>query len=56
MQIPKKAVLKFGVNEDTKVPLKFPCVILKNVHVFPGSPVFLKKSFGSLHKVIILIT
>lgn len=51
LQIPKKAILKFGINKATSLPLNFPCVILENVYVFPGSPVFLKTGFGSLYKV-----
>ncbi|OXU26627.1 hypothetical protein TSAR_012425 [Trichomalopsis sarcophagae] len=50
--IPKKAVLKFGINKATSLPLNFPCVILNNVYVFPGSPVFLQAGFGSLYKVL----
>ncbi|XP_058797357.1 FAD synthase-like [Phymastichus coffea] len=50
--IPKKAILKFGINKTTSVPLNFPCVILENVYVFPGSPVFLQTGFGSLYKIL----
>ncbi|XP_033219747.1 FAD synthase-like [Belonocnema kinseyi] len=46
--IPKEASLHFGKNEETGRPLTYPCVTLKNVFVFPGSPNFLKGSFGSL--------
>ncbi|KAL7288926.1 hypothetical protein TKK_0016892 [Trichogramma kaykai] len=51
-EIPKRAVLKFGINEATKLPHNFPCVILENVYVFPGSPIFLERGFGSLCKVL----
>ncbi|KAJ8683056.1 hypothetical protein QAD02_018848 [Eretmocerus hayati] len=51
-EIPTKAILKFGINKDTSLPLHFPCVILENVYVFPGSPIFLEKGFGSLYKVL----
>ena len=52
-QIPKEASLNFGVNQETGQPLNYPCVTLKNVYVFPGSPNFLKGSFGALCKVFI---
>ncbi|KAL0111642.1 hypothetical protein PUN28_013079 [Cardiocondyla obscurior] len=42
-QIPQKASLKFGLNT-------YPYITLENVHVFPGSPAFLKKSFQSLYE------
>ncbi|XP_014211848.1 FAD synthase-like [Copidosoma floridanum] len=50
--IPKRAVLKFGVHKDTCLPLNFPCVILKNVYVFPGSPVYLQIGFESLYRIL----
>lgn len=46
--IPKEAALYFGVNHETGRPLAYPCIKLKNVCVFPGSPNFLRGSFGSL--------
>lgn len=46
--IPKEASLHFGINQETGRPLAYPCVTLKNVFVFPGSPNFLRGSFGSL--------
>ncbi|XP_043469196.1 FAD synthase-like [Leptopilina heterotoma] len=47
--IPKEASLYFGVNHETGRPLAYPCIKLKNVCVFPGSPNFLRGSFGSLY-------
>ncbi|XP_023290065.1 FAD synthase isoform X2 [Orussus abietinus] len=48
--IPKDAELKFGHSLKTGKKLRFPCVTLKNVYVFPGSPWFFEESFGSLYK------
>ncbi|KAK2584203.1 hypothetical protein KPH14_006624 [Odynerus spinipes] len=44
--VPTKASLIFG-KEHT---LMYPCVTLKNVYVFPGSPHFFEKAFGKLCK------
>ncbi|XP_015118644.1 FAD synthase [Diachasma alloeum] len=46
--VPRKAVLRFGKNQETGEALKFPCVNVENVYVFPGSPVYLEKLFKSL--------
>ncbi|XP_043269556.1 FAD synthase-like [Venturia canescens] len=48
--IPKKATLKFGIDPKTGNSTNYPCIAMKNVYVFPGSPVFLECSFGSLYK------
>ncbi|XP_034940946.1 FAD synthase-like [Chelonus insularis] len=48
--IPSSAVLKFGKNDKTGEVLKFPCVNVKNVYVFPGSPIYLEPLFYSLCK------
>lgn len=47
-KIPRKAILRFGVNGKTGQKLTYPRVTLGNVYVFPGSPTFLEKSFESL--------
>lgn len=52
LQIPRNSQLHFGSNEKTGERLNYPCVQIKNVFVFPGSPHFLRSSFGSLCKVI----
>ncbi|KAL2726675.1 FAD synthase-like [Vespula squamosa] len=44
--IPTKASLIFGKEDN----LKYPCVTLENVYIFPGSPIFFEKSFGILCK------
>lgn len=52
-QIPQKASLKFGLNTNTSKPNIYPYVVLENVYVFPGSPVFLEKSFQSLYEELL---
>ncbi|CAD6216862.1 GSCOCG00012894001-RA-CDS, partial [Cotesia congregata] len=49
--IPKTAVLKFGKNDQGDL-LKFPCVNVENVYVFPGSPIYFEPLFKSLCKEI----
>ncbi|KAI4482998.1 hypothetical protein M0802_013518 [Mischocyttarus mexicanus] len=44
--IPKKASLIFGKRNS----VRYPCVVLENVYIFPGSPIFFEKSFGILYK------
>ncbi|XP_015177323.1 PREDICTED: FAD synthase-like isoform X2 [Polistes dominula] len=44
--IPTKASLIFGRRKS----VRYPCVTLENVYIFPGSPIFFEKSFGILHK------
>lgn len=48
--IPASASLKFGGSNETGRTLSYPCVNVKNVYVFPGSPIFLQKSFGNVYK------
>ncbi|KAG9435973.1 FAD synthase [Apis mellifera carnica] len=48
--IPTKAVLKFGKDEVTGRMLTYPYVIIENVYIFPGSPIFFEKSFQTLCK------
>ncbi|PBC32441.1 FAD synthetase [Apis cerana cerana] len=48
--IPTKSVLKFGKDEVTGKMLTYPYVIIENVYIFPGSPVFFEKSFQTLCK------
>ncbi|XP_071651115.1 FAD synthase isoform X3 [Temnothorax longispinosus] len=50
-QIPEKASLKFGLN--TNKPNSFPYITLENIYVFPGSPVFLEKSFQNLYEELL---
>lgn len=50
-KIPQKAFLNFGLNSSTAKPNAYPYIVLENVYVFPGSPVFFQKSFQSLYKV-----
>ncbi|XP_074102839.1 FAD synthase isoform X2 [Cotesia typhae] len=49
--IPKTATLKFGKNDQGEL-LKFPCVNVENVYVFPGSPIYFEPLFKSLCKEI----
>ncbi|KAH0567380.1 FAD synthase-like [Cotesia glomerata] len=49
--IPKIANLKFGKNDQGQL-LKFPCVNVENVYVFPGSPIYFEPLFKSLCKEI----
>lgn len=51
-QIPKKASLKFNLNTRTGKPNAYPYIVLENVYVFPGSPVFFERSFQGLYEVI----
>lgn len=51
-RIPRKASLKFGLNPSTGKPNTYPYIVLENVYVFPGSPVFFEKSFQSLYQVV----
>lgn len=44
--VPTKSSLIFGKENS----LRYPCVTLGNVYVFPGTPKFFKKSFGNLCK------
>ncbi|CAK9798594.1 FAD synthase [Anthophora quadrimaculata] len=48
--IPTKCVLKFGVDEATGQPLVHPYVIMANIYMFPGSPMFFENSFRALCK------
>ncbi|XP_034175672.2 FAD synthase [Osmia lignaria lignaria] len=48
--VPTRSVLKFGKNEVTGKSLRYPCVIMEKVHIFPGSPVFFQPSFQALCK------
>jgi len=50
-QIPQKASLKFGLN--TSKANIFPYIAVENVYVFPGSPVFLEKSFQNLYEELL---
>lgn len=52
-QIPKKASLKFNLNMCTGRPNAYPYIVLENVYVFPGSPVFFERSFQGLYEVIL---
>ncbi|XP_011879198.1 PREDICTED: FAD synthase-like [Vollenhovia emeryi] len=52
-QIPQKASLKFGLHTNERKPNIFPYITLENVYVFPGSPVFLKKSFQNLYEELL---
>ncbi|KAL6440882.1 hypothetical protein ACFW04_003359 [Cataglyphis niger] len=52
-RIPRKASLKFGLNPSTGKPNTYPYIVLENVYVFPGSPVFLEKSFQSLYQELL---
>ncbi|GAB1864348.1 FAD synthetase [Camponotus japonicus] len=55
-QIPQKASLKFSLNPSTGKPNTYPYVVLENVYVFPGSPVFFEKSFQSLYQELLSIS
>ncbi|XP_076291523.1 FAD synthase isoform X2 [Lasioglossum baleicum] len=48
--IPTKSVLKFCVNPATGEAFPYPCIELRNVFVFPGSPMFFESSFQALCK------
>ncbi|CAK9828810.1 FAD synthase [Anthophora retusa] len=48
--IPTKCVLKFGVDEATGQPLVHPYVIIANIYMFPGSPMFFENLFRALCK------
>ncbi|XP_017760380.1 PREDICTED: FAD synthase-like [Eufriesea mexicana] len=48
--IPTKSVLKFGTNKVTGEKLAYPCVVIQNVYIFPGSPMFFETSFQALCK------
>ncbi|XP_039304115.1 FAD synthase isoform X2 [Solenopsis invicta] len=52
-QIPQKASLKFGLNTGTSKPNIYPYIVLGNVYVFPGSPVFLEKAFQNLYEELL---
>lgn len=54
-QIPQKASLKFGSNTNISKQNIYPYITLENVYVFPGSPIFLEKSFQSLYEVNVLV-
>lgn len=54
-QIPQKASLKFGLNPSTGKLNTYPYIVLENVYVFPGSPVFFENSFQSLYQVNVLM-
>ncbi|XP_008554333.1 FAD synthase [Microplitis demolitor] len=45
--IPKKATLKFGKSNSGEL-LKFPCVNVDNVYIFPGSPIYFEPLFKNL--------
>lgn len=48
--IPTKATLGFGKDRATGEALPYPCIVMRNVYVFPGSPLYLEKSFRALHE------
>ncbi|KOC62597.1 FAD synthase [Habropoda laboriosa] len=48
--IPTKCVLKFGINETTGQALVYPCVVIANVYIFPGSPMFFENLFLAVCK------
>ncbi|XP_053982062.1 FAD synthase-like [Hylaeus volcanicus] len=48
--VPTKSELKFGINEATGQPFPYPCIVMRNVFVFPGSPKFFESSFQALCK------
>lgn len=52
-QIPQKAFLKFSLNTNINNPNIYPYIVLENVYVFPGSPVYLEKSFQSLYEELL---
>lgn len=54
-QIPQKAFLKFGSNPNMEKAITYLYIVLENVYVFPGSPVFFEKSFQNLYKVNVLM-
>ncbi|EFN82881.1 FAD synthetase [Harpegnathos saltator] len=54
--IPKKASLKFNLNTRTGKPNAYPYIVLENVYVFPGSPVFFERSFQGLYEDLLSTT
>ncbi|XP_014481204.1 PREDICTED: FAD synthase-like isoform X2 [Dinoponera quadriceps] len=54
--IPKKASLKFNLNVRTGKPNAYPYIVLENVYVFPGSPVFFERSFRGLYEDLLSTT
>ncbi|KMQ86024.1 fad synthetase [Lasius niger] len=52
-QIPQKASLKFGSNPSMEKAITYLYIVLENVYVFPGSPVFFEKSFQNLYKELL---
>ncbi|XP_043265070.1 FAD synthase-like isoform X1 [Colletes gigas] len=48
--VPTKSVLKFGINETTGQAFPYPCIVMENVFVFPGSPRFFESNFQALCK------
>ncbi|XP_032678874.1 FAD synthase-like isoform X2 [Odontomachus brunneus] len=54
--IPKKATLKFNLNIRTGKPNAYPYIVLENVYVFPGSPIFFERSFQGLYEDLLSVT
>ncbi|KAL6254951.1 hypothetical protein P5V15_014293 [Pogonomyrmex californicus] len=52
-QIPQKASLKFGLNTNINKPNIYPYIVMENVYVFPGSPVFFEISFQRLYEELL---
>ncbi|XP_076634104.1 FAD synthase isoform X2 [Colletes latitarsis] len=48
--VPTKSVLKFGINERTGQAFPYPCIVMENVFIFPGSPRFFESNFQALCK------
>ncbi|XP_076648654.1 FAD synthase [Halictus rubicundus] len=48
--IPTKSVLKFCISPVTGEAFPYPCIELRNVFVFPGSPMFFEFPFQALCK------
>ncbi|XP_003699353.1 FAD synthase [Megachile rotundata] len=48
--VPTKSILRFGRNSATGKLSSYPCIVMENVYIFPGSPTFFKPSFRSVCK------
>lgn len=47
--VPTRSVLKFGKSATGEL-LSFPCIVMENIYIFPGSPIFFKPSFYAVCK------
>ncbi|CAL8247243.1 unnamed protein product [Lota lota] len=49
--VPRSAKLNYGVDPQTRQPLRYPLVSVRNVYIFPGIPSLLERTFSGLENL-----